>query len=221
MNPTTRIAVLSFLCGGLSFSLAAPLVAPLFAPPLRTSPPLSWQRKTDGFRALGRNEKLVFLGDSRIEEGAWSELLRRGEVSNRGISGDTTAWMLERLPVSVPNRADAVVVQLGVNDLMRGESVTATATRMEKILDYLRQKSPKIVFTSVIAVASSQVELNGKIAALNRELRVLVAQKKGVWVDSNAALAPDGPLEARYSNDGLHLNGRGYQVLVAAIKKYL
>ncbi|PQV65229.1 Lysophospholipase L1 [Abditibacterium utsteinense] len=219
MNSTTRIALLSFCCGGLLFSLGARFVAPFLAPPPRTAPPLHWERKVDQFQTLGRNRKLVFLGDSRIEEALWPEWLQRNDISNRGINGDNTLWLFARLPVSVSMEADVIVLQLGINDLMRGDSELEIVARMSQILDYLRRKSPKIVFTSVIYAASSQSQL--KVTALNRDFRALAEQKKLIWVDLNDSLAPRGYLDSRHSNDGLHLNGRGYQIFSSLLRKHL
>ncbi len=224
MNSTTRIALLSFFCGGLSFGVGSHFAAPFFAPapprPL-ADPPLLWQRKVEAFRALGRAGNLVFIGDSRIDEADWAEWLHRADVSNRGISGDNTKWLLRRLPDSIPNRVGVVVLQIGVNDLMRGDSPSEISARTDEIIRLLQRKAAKIVLTSVIAVDVSQIELNQNIGALNRQFQALARQKKLVYLDLNAVLAPRGALEARYSNDGLHLNGRGTQVFVSLVKSVI
>ena len=41
---------------------------------------------------------IVFLGNSITEQGWWSLLLKRGDVENRGIGGDNTFGMIDRLP---------------------------------------------------------------------------------------------------------------------------
>ncbi|MGL4621995.1 MAG: GDSL-type esterase/lipase family protein, partial [Chroococcidiopsis sp.] len=43
------------------------------------------------------NSDIVFLGDSITDECEWSELLENPHVKNRGISGDTTMGVLNRL----------------------------------------------------------------------------------------------------------------------------
>ena len=47
------------------------------------------------------------------------------EVINAGVSGDTTAGGLERLRWAVPERTDAVILELGANDALRGLDPTA------------------------------------------------------------------------------------------------
>ena len=42
------------------------------------------------------------------------------EVANAGVSGDTSSGGLARLDWSVPEGTDAVILELGANDMLRG-----------------------------------------------------------------------------------------------------
>ena len=55
--------------------------------------------KKSQFEMLAQNDKykIVMLGDSITDEGQWDELLNNSKVQNRGISGDTTDGVLDRL----------------------------------------------------------------------------------------------------------------------------
>ena len=57
------------------------------------------------------------------------------EVINAGVSGDTTAAGLERLHWAVPDGTDAVIVELGANDALRGLDPAQAQANLDKIVD--------------------------------------------------------------------------------------
>ncbi len=57
------------------------------------------------------------------------------EVANAGVSGDTAADGLARLSWSVPEGTDAVIVELGANDMLRGLNPAVTRDRLDAILN--------------------------------------------------------------------------------------
>jgi acyl-CoA thioesterase I len=69
-----------------------------------------------------------------------AELRKRGhdvEVTNAGVSGDTTRGGLERLDWAVPEGTDAVILELGANDALRGIEPGATRANLESIVEQL------------------------------------------------------------------------------------
>ena len=96
-------------------------------------------------RAEGDTLKIVALGDSLTAgyqlppEAAFpvqleAALRARGhavEVVNAGVSGDTTSGGLARLDWSVGEDADAVIVELGANDALRGVPVASVRENIE------------------------------------------------------------------------------------------
>ena len=52
-----------------------------------------------------RGNDIVFLGNSITDGGEWNELLANPRVKNRGISGDRSSWILDRLD---PDRKSVV-----------------------------------------------------------------------------------------------------------------
>ncbi len=79
------------------------------------------ERATLVFAAIGKSRPIVFLGDSRVEECPWEEWLHRTDISNRGIGGDTTQALLDRLPNDVAPNLHVCMLQTGINDLIQGE----------------------------------------------------------------------------------------------------
>jgi lysophospholipase L1-like esterase len=168
-------------------------------------------------------EALVMLGDSLTDWGDWGELLGRGDVVNLGIAGDTTGDVLARLDEVEAVRPKKIFVMVGVNDLLRGESVGAVEARYEQILEGIRRLCPEAAVTvqSVLPVHERKMEgalKNATVDDLNRRLRALAGKHTVAYVDVGAKLADGrGDLDARYTVDGLHLNDAGYRAWAEAL----
>jgi lysophospholipase L1-like esterase len=178
--------------------------------------------RSDLYAALGQTRRIVFLGDSRVEDAEWAELFDRSDISNRGVSGDTTANVLRRLSASLPTNRVICFLQVGVNDLIRGDAVEAIVANYEKILRYIiEERRSRAIVTSIVLVSREQVSLNARINECNRKLADLAAVRGAGWVDLNSSLAPEGFLSPEYTHDGLHLNGRGYLRVRDALAPHL
>lgn len=60
---------------------------------------------------------IVFLGNSITDGCEWAELFNNRHVKNRGISGDRSGWLLDRLDPIVGGHPKKSVSDVGVNDL--------------------------------------------------------------------------------------------------------
>jgi acyl-CoA thioesterase-1 len=72
-------------------------------------------------------------------------------VINAGVSGDTTASALERLAWAVPERTDAVIVELGANDALRGLDPTRARANLDRILAALKKGGAEVLLTGMLA----------------------------------------------------------------------
>jgi acyl-CoA thioesterase-1 len=102
--------------------------------------------------AAARTIRLVVLGDSltaglglppgkAFPDRLQAALRARGldvDVLNAGVSGDTAADGLGRYDWAVPANADALIVELGANDMLRGLEPEATKKALSAILDKAR-----------------------------------------------------------------------------------
>ena len=76
------------------------------------------ERRLSQFEALAATHSAVaFVGDSITEGGLWSEWLPGVDVINRGISGNTTQDILDRMHQIVSVQPDKLFLMIGVNDL--------------------------------------------------------------------------------------------------------
>lgn len=133
-------------------------------------------------------------------------------VVNAGVSGDTTAGGLARLDWAVPDDADAVIVELGANDALRGLDPAAARKNLGTVLKRIKAKGADILLTGMRAPRNYGPEYTGAFdrifPALAREHDTLYYPffLDGVILD--AALNLD---------DGMHPNAKGVDVIVQGI----
>jgi acyl-CoA thioesterase I len=65
-------------------------------------------------------------------------------VLNAGVSGDTTAGALRRLPPLLQHHIDVLVIELGINDAFRGVPVGQIAANLQQIIDLTRARYPQV-----------------------------------------------------------------------------
>lgn len=72
-------------------------------------------------------------------------------VTNAGVSGDTTAAGLARLDWSVPDGTDAVILELGANDALRGISPEQTEKNLDAMLARLKERKIAVILVGILA----------------------------------------------------------------------
>ncbi|MBD5092501.1 MAG: hypothetical protein HDT36_03870 [Clostridiales bacterium] len=193
------------------------------------------QNKKDNYTYLNENysqqRQTVFIGDSIIE--ICNMELFDGETNtiyNRGISGDTSDKLLERLYDNALNISpQTLVVLVGTNDLSRKIKADTILNNISAIIDKSKQASvDKILICSLLpvnkSVNSQMVGLrkNEDIIAINEALKTTCEQKQVTFVDFYYSLVDkDGNLDVQYTYDGLHPNVKGYEIITGALKKVL
>ena len=109
--------------------------------------------------------KIVVLGDSLSAGFGLSAqdafpakldaaLRRKGIVvamTNAGVSGDTSSGGLERLDWSVPDGTNAVILELGANDMLRGVDPAVTRKSLDAILTKLKARNIPVLLCGMRA----------------------------------------------------------------------
>jgi acyl-CoA thioesterase-1 len=65
-------------------------------------------------------------------------------ILNAGVSGDTSAGGLRRLPRLLERPIDVLIVELGINDIFRGVPITEIEANLQKIIDLTRARYPQV-----------------------------------------------------------------------------
>lgn len=201
----------------------------------KTKYDLGKQVKKDNFVFLNENycekEQTVLIGDSITEIFNWYELFAdfskaTGQaVYNRGISGDTSDRLLERLDCNALNISPRnLILLIGTNDLGLGAPPAFTVENVRAIANRVRQQCPNtnLVLQGVYPVnkwaradafAMVGKRRNETIAELNEELKTVALHTGAFWLDLTDVLSDKkGRLAKEYTYDGLHLNVHGFCV---------
>jgi len=186
-----------------------------------------YYHKKEHFETLPDSEnEIIFLGNSITDNCEWSELFQNPKIKNRGIGGDDTDGVLERLDEIVSSKPEKVFMLIGTNDLAYGKSVEHVLDNTRLILDEISTASPatKIYVHSVLPVddAVHYTRKNSDIILINQELEKLVKERGLVYIDLFPEFVDkNGILDKNYSLDGLHLNGEGYLLWKKIINGYV
>ena len=181
-----------------------------------------YKHKKSQFQMLSQNTKYttVMLGDSITDEGQWDELLDNPLVQNRGISGDTTDGVLERLD-SINKNIKQVFIMIGVNDIMRGKEVDEVYSNYLKIIKFFQDRNIKVYIQSTLFIGERRAEnFNIKVEDLDKKLEKYASENSITFINLNPIFAPNKILKKEFTFDDLHLNGTAYKLWAQEIKKY-
>lgn len=181
-----------------------------------------YKHRKSQFEMLKNSDKYetMMLGDSITDEGLWDELLENNKVQNRGISGDTTSGVLDRLD-SINKSIKQVFIMIGVNDIMRGKEVDEIYTNYLKIIKTFKDKNIKVYIQSTLFIGEKRMEnFNPKVEELNKRLEKYANENKITFINLNPIFAPQKVLKKEFTSDDLHLNGSAYKLWANEIKKY-
>lgn len=136
---------------------------------------------------------------------------------NAGVSGDTTAGGVSRLDWSLGPDVDALIVNLGGNDMLRGLDPKVSRANFEKILQAAAVKDLPVLLVGLTGPANFGPDYKAAFDAMYPEL---AAQYGAVLMPNYfASIAPEGTqsgqLATYMQDDGIHPNGDGVARIVA------
>ena len=138
-------------------------------------------------------------------------------IINAGVSGDTTAGGLERLEWSLTNDIDAMILELGANDMLRAIDPAVTRENIAKMLEIAKSHNIKVLLIGLTAPSNYGPEWKTEF--------------ERIWPDTSAQfgtlLMPDffnafagmdlATASAFLQPDGLHPNADGVAKVVEAL----
>jgi acyl-CoA thioesterase-1 len=138
------------------------------------------------------------------------------EVINAGVSGDTTAGGLQRVTWAVPDGTDAVIVELGANDALRGLDPGRAKLNLERIIAIVRARGAQVLLAGMMAPRNMGEDYVRAFNAIYPEL----AAKDGVLL---YPFFLDGvALDAKLNiGDGLHPNDEGVSKITQRILPFV
>jgi acyl-CoA thioesterase-1 len=189
---------------------SAVLAAAACPPPASAAPPVKIVALGDSLTAgYGLPEKDGFV--PRLQAALTAKGIA-AVVTNAGVSGDTTADGLARLDWSVPEGTDAVIVELGANDMLRGLNPAVTRSGLDAILQRLTQRHIAILLCGMRAAPNLGPEYVRAIDSIYPDLAAKYGEPLySFFLDGVAANL------SLTQSDGMHPNAAGVAIIVGRI----
>lgn len=219
------------------FPILAALILVGAAVPLRISSAQSkryapyYYQKKSLFEVLPNTpNEIIFLGDSITDGGNWSELFGDERIKNRGIDGDVTDGVLERLSEVTESHPRQIFLLIGINDFAKGRSVDYVLNNIRIIAKRITRTCPDtdLFLQGLLPVNAGlgqfpdHTDKTDMIIALNKKLEALADRYGATYVDLFSAFADsEGKLDRAVTNDGLHLTGAGYLRWKSLLKEHI
>jgi lysophospholipase L1-like esterase len=209
---------------------------------LQDWPTLARYREANSASAAPGNDerRVVFIGDSITD--SWDDTKRFSgffpgkSYINRGISGQTTPQMLIRFrPDVIALHPKVVVILAGTNDLAGNTGPTtlsAIEDNLTSMFELAQANGIRVVLASVLPISDYEKNKDGQqiirtkqrppeqIIALNEWIKKYATTHGGIYLDYFAAMADDkGFLKEELTEDGLHPNQKGYDVMAPLADK--
>ncbi len=175
------------------------------------------------FQIFSPTANVVMIGDSITQSGVWDEIFTETRVSNRGIGGDRTDDILLRMEPIFAVNAKKAFIMVGINDIYRGRSIEHIFTNYKNIVQQLRNKGVAVYIQSTLECSVSKCGNKlEKVRELNTKLKSYAVEQKIPYIDINVGLTSEKQgLLSDYTNDGLHLLGKGYLKWSQTISPYV
>lgn len=182
------------------------------------------------FSASDTRPRIVAFGDSltaglgvQADESYPAQLQRRlnslgyhYRVINAGVSGDTTAGGLRRVPWILNNKPEVVILELGANDGLRGLPVDQTTSNLRQIIRQLQEAGTTIVLAGMRLPPNYGQDYT---ASFEDMYRTLAKEYQLAFIPF--FLEGVGGSSSLNQVDGIHPTREGYEIIVEQMLKVL
>ena len=177
-------------------------------------------------------KRTVFLGDSITDRWKLEKYFNDPNYINRGIDGQITGQMLGRFKQDVIDLKPEVVIILGgANDISYGFTDEAIRNNLSMMCQLAQFNGIKPILSSILPINDYYRKLSDqlpphRIESLNRWIRSYASDHHIGYMDYFSQIVDQGGfLDRELSNDGVHPNEKGYQIMAvqarAEIKRYV
>lgn len=180
-------------------------------------------------------KRVVLFGDSRVQ--MWDEFpeLDGYEFINRGIGGQTTGQAKLRIQSDIlAINADAVILQVGINDLKaiafipdkRDQIIQTVKDNLQSMIETLLVQDIDVYLMTVIPASAPQGkwyflwsdDIDSAVVNINNWIKT-IENDQVIILDATTNLTNGLKTDKEYSLDTLHLNETGYNILNNMLKE--
>jgi acyl-CoA thioesterase-1 len=205
------VLAMVLLAGGTAFAQAPTAQVPAAgAPAASATKPVKMVVLGDSLSAgLGLSAAAAF--PQRLQKSLSTNGIEVNMI-NAGVSGDTASGGRDRLDWSVPEGTDAVILELGANDALRGTDPKLTRSALSDILTRLKARGIAVLLCGMVAPPNYGADYSARFNAIYPEL----AKSFGVplYPFFLEGVATDARLNQA---DGMHPTAEGVDVIVKKI----
>jgi acyl-CoA thioesterase-1 len=138
------------------------------------------------------------------------------EVVNAGVSGDTSAGGLRRIDWAMEGDVKFVILELGGNDILRGQPVSAMKKNLAEIIERVKARGAEVILAGMEAPTNAGADYRREVHEAYKDL----AQKYQVpfipfFLERVAGL------ESFNQPDGIHPNAEGTRIVAETVYKTL
>ncbi len=138
------------------------------------------------------------------------------DVIDGGVSGDTTSGGLARIEWALADRIDAVILELGSNDALRGIDPAITRKNLDSILKILSDRNVPVLLAGMYAPRNLGVEYTESFDRIYPELATIHDTVYYPFFLEGVAGIP-----ALNQEDGIHPNAAGVEEIVQRLIPYV
>jgi len=206
----------NYIVQNINFSKSKPVYSTYY---------LDKQSEFDKLKVSKQN--IVFIGDSLTARGEWNELLDNSNIINRGIEGDTTLGVLNRIGNIINGKPSKIFIMIGINDLRNGVKSEQIINNYKKIMNKIKHDSPntKVYIQSILPINEKLYKStikNNYIISINKQIQVLVGKYNYTYINLFPLFVDSNDnLNSKFTIEGLHINGEGYLIWRQILEKYV
>lgn len=182
------------------------------------------------------DDNIVFLGDSITE---YYDLTKfYGEdlpLVNSGINGNKTKDIINNMKERVYDyNPSKIFLLIGTNDFIDQKTTDQICKNIKEIIELIQKNRPyaEIYLESIYPINDTDNKkinhkmvnnrTNKKISKINTELEEYAKENDITYIDIyDKLIDEDGNLDLDYTNEGLHLSEKGYEVVTEELEKYI
>jgi lysophospholipase L1-like esterase len=192
----------------------------------------AFEKEVNGLVEKYKNTKwekggIVFTGSSSIR--LWKTLeedFPKANIVNTGFGGSQTHDILRYLDeVLIDFEPKKVFIYVGENDINAGKPVRQVMSEYAVLMERVKNKLPEVEFYFIGTKPSpSRWEKRGQMMALNEETKMMAKNKEKVtYIDVWTPMLDKtgNPNVDLFVTDMLHMNEKGYEIWVKAVKSYV
>lgn len=196
-----------------------------------TRRPDIYQPRVNFFKSFKHSKRdIVMLGNSITFWGDWPELFHSSRIKNRGIPGDNTFGVLERLDEVTSGAPSKVFILIGINDIAAGIPDSIISENLKRIVRRIKSETPrtKIYLQTLLPTNNLFPRKMGHfnkeqhIANVNASIKNITMEEKVILIDLFPLFSDkDDQLIRELSWDGVHLTIEGYKKWAKILEDYI